>query len=312
MPQKNRINGIITAASDESSAGGDFKSPGDYDCTMVIDDRKRTYRVHLPTGVKTGERLPLVIMLHGGQMTGIQMERITGLSETADDKNFVVVYPDAIGIYKGRLYWNDSRVPEVDDVAFISALIDELIIRENIDPRRVYVAGYSNGGGMANFLGVAISDKIAAIAPVAGTIVRDMDRKWQPKRPVPVLYFHGTADQLAYYEGGTAGTFRGSSLSAEQHVQWWAKMNGCDFEPACKELKKDPSGLSIKRYIYGKGRGTAKVVFYRIEGGGHTWPGKPNAFPIKIYGKTTVNLDANEIIWRFFKNYKLPVDSINL
>ncbi len=304
MLKKNIID--QTAGLNTASAERDFKSPGDYDCTMVVDNRKRTYRVHMPSGFKPGARLPLVIMMHGGQMTGIQMERITGLSDFADGNNFVVAYPDAIGIYKNRLYWNDSRVPEVDDVKFISALIDELICRY-IDPRHVYVTGYSNGGGMANFLGSAISDKIAAIAPVAGTIVKGMDRKWKPKRPVPVLYFHGTDDQLAYYEGGTAGTYRGSSLSAEEYIQWWVKKNGCDPEPVCNELKKDPSGLLVKRCVYGKGHGAAKVIFYRIEGGGHTWPGRPKFFPVKIYGKTAVSLNANEIIWQFFKEFKLPV-----
>ncbi len=306
MPQKDIIGQDVSSASTGSS-GIDFKSPGNYDCTMIIDERKRTYRVHMPRGFKAGKRLPLFIMMHGGQMTGIQMERITGLSDTADDNNFVVVYPDAIGIYKGRLYWNDSRVPEVDDVKFISALIDKLTESADIDHRRVYVAGYSNGGGMANFLGVAISDKIAAIASVAGTIVKDMDKKWQPKRPVPVLYFHGTADQLAYYEGGTAGTFRGSSLSAEEFIQWWINKNCCDCEPACTDLEKDPSGLFVKCYIYGKGQEAAKVIFYRIEGGGHTWPGRPRFFPAKAYGKTAINLNATEIIWQFFKDYKLPV-----
>ncbi|MBU1054467.1 MAG: AMP-binding protein [Proteobacteria bacterium] len=283
-----------------------IESPGKYDRSMMFDDRKRTYRVYMPVGFTPGNRLPLVLMLHGGQMTGLQMERITGWSDTADEKNFVVVYPDAIGTYKDRLHWNDCRIPEVDDVSFLSALIDELIEKANVDPSRVYVTGYSNGGGMAIYLAAAIANKITAIAPVSATIFKDMDKKWHPDRSVPVIYFHGTSDVFAYYEGGTAGTYKGASLSSEEFVQWWVDKNGCDPEPVYTELEKGPSDLSIKCYVYGKGREEVKVVFYKIEEGGHTWPGRPKFFPEKIFGKTAVNLDANEIIWKFFRDYKLP------
>lgn len=305
MPQNNRVIKGEKAGSVKFSDLRDGQLPGNHDEVLTVAGSRRTYRLHLPTGLIPGELLPLVVMLHGGDMTGVQMERISGLSETADHEHFAVAYPDAIGRFKSRAHcWNDGRVPEVDDVAFVAALIDELVAKAGVDPRRVYIAGYSNGACMAHRLGVELSDKVAAIATVAGTIDRSMLSQWQPQRPMPVLHFHGTADPFAYYDGGTAGTYPGASLSADQCVQWWAKNNGCAAEPGSEELAQDSSGLEIKRYFFSGGCEGADVVFYRIEGGGHTWPGKPDLLAEKLFGKTAADLDASEIIWQFFKDHR--------
>jgi polyhydroxybutyrate depolymerase len=299
LEQKARVP---SAAAKEQEKRSD---PGGHDQTLMVDDRRRSYRVHLPVGYENAQRLPLVIVLHGGRMNGVQMENLTGLSLLADQNNFIACYPDAFGKIKDQAYWNDGRLPEVDDVKFISVLIDELVSRFKADPSRVYLTGFSNGAGMANRLGIQLAEKVAAIAPVAGTLPRNMPDTWKSKLPMPVLYFHGTDDPFAYFSGGSAGTHRESSLSAEQYVRWWAKKNGYaeGFKPEVS-TEKGPDGLSVKRVWYGSGRDEVEVIFYAIEGGGHTWPGRMGFLPEKIYGKTASGTSANTLMWDFFSKYR--------
>ncbi len=279
--------------------------PGSRDATISVAGVARSYRLHLPTAFSASKKFPVVMALHSGQSSGAEMESLSGLSELADRKNFIAVYPNAIGRYKGKLYWNDGRVPEVDDVRFIGALIDELASKYSADTKRIYLTGISNGASMTNRLGIELSDRIAAIAPVAGTIgVRVADR-WKPKRTMPVMYIHGTDDPLAYYTGGSAGTYRGSALAAEEYVQWWVRQNGCAPGSVASETLPQVvgDGTSVKRYQYGECKDGGEVVFYRIENGGHTWPGGKPWLPEKIAGKTSGNLDASAQMWAFFSRY---------
>jgi polyhydroxybutyrate depolymerase len=278
--------------------------PGAYDWTMEAGGRTRTYRVHIPASFTPAQKFPLVIALHGGRDNGKGMERLTGLSGLAERESFIVVYPDAVQQYK---YWNDGRLKDVDDVAFISELIDELEKKVSIDSHRVYATGFSNGASMANRLGAELADKIAAIGPVAGTMGVGRAKVWRPTRPVPVVYFHGTKDPFAYYyEGGSAGTWRGAALSATAMVEWWAEKNRCEGEP--KEILLPDTvddGTRVARVSYGKCDGDAEVVFYRIDGGGHTWPGGYQWAAERVAGKTSRDISANEVMWSFFERYSL-------
>lgn len=278
-----------------------------YDKTMMIDGLLRTYRVFVPSTFNSqSQRFPLVIVLHGGQMTGSQMESMTGMSDLAEKEKFIVVYPTAIGKFKGKLYWNDGRVPEVDDVSFISQLIDTLSKDFRIDPRRVYATGYSNGASMTNRLGMELSDKIAAIAPVAGTVGVRVEKKWISSLPMATLYFHGTADPFAYYTGGSAGTYRGSALSADDFIKKSASRNGCQKGPQEENLPdRDGDGQRVTRIEYSDCENNANVEFYRIEEGGHTWPGRVRAQSEKIFGRTTSDIQANEAMWSFFQKHVL-------
>lgn len=278
--------------------------PGSQDWSITVDNRIRTYRVHIPRSFNSSAHLPLVIALHSGQSSGLEMEEITGLSELGERKGFICVYPNAIGLYKGKLYWNDGRVPEVDDVGFISALIDELIAKLGVDPRRIYVTGISNGASMTNRIGLNLADKIAAIAPVAGTIGFKGKTWWRRSRPVPMVYFHGTDDLLAYYRGGSVGTYRGSGLSAEKFVEWWAQQNSCKDQPQIQILPdRVRDGTHVTRISYTGCQDGADVVFYRIDGGGHTWPGGRDWLPETIGGKLSGNVNASMTMWEFFQTH---------
>jgi polyhydroxybutyrate depolymerase len=301
------VESLARASKSPDAAAAAEAQVGTHDRTLTVDGRRRSYRLYVPAAHPTTRRLPLVIALHGGQSSGHEMEVLTGLSALAEREQFLAVYPDAIGVYRDKRYWNDGRVPEVDDVKFIGMLIDELVRSFAADPARVYVTGISNGASMTNRLGVALAERIAAIAPVAGTIGVQAADRWQPARPLPVVYFHGTADPLAYYDGGSAGTYRGSALSAPDYVRWWARHNGCAAAARSEPLPDATAdGTRVTRVAHDGCRVGAEVVLYRIESGGHTWPGGRQYLPERVIGKTSRDIDANAVMWEFFKRHPLP------
>lgn len=291
------------AAAEPAKAPAAKTAAGGRNRTLEVDGRTRTYRLHLPASYQPPTKLAAVIVLHGGQMNGGQMESLTGMSALADRESFAAVYPDSFGLYQGKPYWNDGRLPDVDDVKFIGALIDELTTNGPADPGRIYVTGISNGASMTNRVAIELAGKIAAVAPVAGTIGLKAAETQHPSRAVPVVYFHGTTDPMAYYTGGSIGTYRGSSLSAEDFVKWWARQDGCGDKPEQEELPlSKENGTRVTRIRYTGGRDNAEVVFYRIENGGHTWPGRPG-LKESIFGRTTSQVDANAVMWEFFKRH---------
>ena len=176
--------------------GADPLGPGDHTRTLMMGEQKRTYLVHIPQGYEPKKPAPVVLALHGAAMNGSMMVWFSGLNKTSNAARFIAVYPSGTG--KGPfLTWNaggfTGKMAEgrADDVAFIDKLLDDLGTVVKVDKKRVYACGMSNGGMMCYRLAAELSDRIAAIAPVAGTIAIE-DSK--PKRPVPVIHFHGTKD----------------------------------------------------------------------------------------------------------------------
>src|SRR5262249_41242701 len=159
----------------------------------------RPFVVHLPVRAPAGH-YPLVVALHGGFGTPAEFERTSGLDAIADREGFAVLYPGG-----ENHHWNDGRdnqyMRPVDDVGVVRDLIEQMITKYPIDPDRVYVTGHSNGGDMAYRLGCELSDKLAAIAPVAGEIPSNIAGSCHPARPVSVIAIHGTADRLNPFAG---------------------------------------------------------------------------------------------------------------
>lgn len=211
-------------------------------------------------------------------------------------ENFIVVYPDA------RVRnWNDERISEklrsdADDVAFIRALIDELAQTYTIC--KVFALGISNGGFMTFRLACEAPDKIQAFAAVAATM--PANHVWRPGPPVPMLIMNGTDDRVVPFAGGTVMGGRGEILSTEQTVALWAANNGCIGDPVetlLPHLKpRDPTRVYMRTY-----GGAAPVVLYRIENGGHNWPGGPQILPVRMIGHVARDIHATQVIWDFFK-----------
>jgi polyhydroxybutyrate depolymerase len=171
----------------------------------------------------------------------------------------------------------------------------------NVDSRRVYATGFSNGGFMCYQLAGQIPDRIAAIAPVSGAMVADQP---PPQRPVPVIHFHGTADRFVRYEGPGHTIPRLVRFRAvEDTVQLWAQAAGCAQAPTVTDLPRTPvDATSVRRTHYGPGAGGAEVVLYSIIGGGHTWPGRQPRMTW-LLGKSTRQISANDLMWEFFQRH---------
>jgi polyhydroxybutyrate depolymerase len=277
-------------------------APGDYTRTVHVGGHKRTYHVHIPPDYDPKKPTPVVLVFHGAGINGRIMRAYCGLDRKADEASFLAVYPDGTGAAGTFLVWNAGGPTgwgQADDVAFVAALLDDLAKTANVDGKRVYATGISNGAMMAYRLAAELSDRIAAIAPVAGTMVV---RKCAPARPVPVLHFHGTKDSLVPLAGLDKLPPWIPFRSVEGSVAAWVKVNGCKAEPETTLVadgKKD--GLMVTRKTYAGGRDSAEVVLYVIEGGGHTWPGRPSL--IDVFGKTARSISANDLMWDFFRRH---------
>ena len=184
-------------AQEASPTNNDPLGPGDHTCTLMMGDQKRTYLVHVPKDYDSKKPAPVVLALHGAAMDGSMMVWFSGLNEKSDESGFIVVYPSGTGVGPFRT-WNaggfTGKMAEgkADDVAFIGKLLDDLGTVVKVDEKRVYACGMSNGGMMCYRFAAELSDRIAAIAPVAGTIAVEESK---PKRPVPVIHFHGSTSQ---------------------------------------------------------------------------------------------------------------------
>ena len=268
----------------------------------------RTYLLHLPPAYNGVDALPLLFAFHGGGGEGEGMARVTHLNDIADERDFIVVYPDGI-----NNNWNDGRPevnPGVDDVGFISALIEELKREYSIDAERVYSTGISNGGMFSFRLACELSDKIAAVAPVAALMGEDLSRTCSPPRPVPVMLIMGTEDPLVPWEGGEIGgdrLERGRAISAPATVSFWVEVDGCTESPVVEYLADTDPGdrTRVRQETYSGGRDGTEVIMLAVEGGGHTWPGGEQYMRERVIGVTSYDIDAGEVIWDFCEKYRL-------
>lgn len=282
-------------------------SVGDHSRSLMVGTQQRSYLVHVPKGLDLSRPVPVVLALHGAAMNGSMMVWFSGLNRTADTAGFIVVYPNGSGVAP-FLTWNAGGMrPEAgatrpDDVAFISKLLDDLASVSKIDPQRVFACGMSNGGMMCYRLAAELSDRIAAIAPVAGTLTIDDP---QPKRPVPLIHFHGTQDNIVPYEFIPGKLPRYFHLKGvEESIRIWVKLNACEDKPATDILSNGDDDLKVTRRTYREGRDKSEVVLVVIEGGGHTWPGQTP--PIGYLGRSSNSVSANEVMWKFFQKHPLP------
>lgn len=284
-------------------------SPGTHRLSVRIEDTERTYLLHVPAAYDGLRALPVVLCFHGGGSNPRQQMFYCGLNDKADAEGFFVVYPDGSGRLENVRTWNAgiccgyAERQNIDDVAFTRALLDDLEQRVKLDAGRVYATGISNGGMMAYRLASELSDRIAAIASVAGTMGTETCR---PSRPVPILHLHGTQDEFLSIEGGPGprSITRTTFYSVEHTMQQWAEANGCPHKPVVTRMPDTSrDGMTVEQRLYGPGRDGAEVVLYVIENGGHTWPGR--ATRVKRLGASTQDISANDIMWEFFRRHPL-------
>lgn len=291
--------------------------PGNHELSVRAGARERQYILYVPP--KLPEKPALVLHFHGGGAHAAEQQRYARMDATADRERFLVAYPDGSGPLRGRfLTWNGgaccgpAAAENVDDVGFVRALLEDLAKRQPYDRERVYATGLSNGAMMSYRLAAELSDRIAAIAPVAGSMVV---QRFNPPRPVPVLHIHSVDDGRALYQGGLAAPFpiqlgntRVLHPPVEERLAEWARANGCGTPMAAGE-KRDwlaPDGTVHGATLYAWPKCRAETLLWKLSGAGHVWPGGiPDYLPL-LLGPGSAVIDANAEIWRFFSRHRLP------
>jgi polyhydroxybutyrate depolymerase len=253
----------------------------------------------------SGSGLPVVINFHGLGSDGTQQAALSSYLVIAELEGFIVAHPTGEpGAGDTRNSWELAQfdVPGRDDVALASEMIDTLILDFCGDPTRVYSTGMSNGGLFTSYLVCELSDRIAAAVSVAGVTHHD---ECDPARPVPMMAFHGTADEIVPFAGGVSSLPGGDSAFFQQVMpEEFAEFAGdfnCDADPARSDVS-----ASVIRYEYSGCDNNVPMVFFEIINGGHTWPGSPfGLFMTEILGETTYDVDATVGGWEFMSRFTL-------
>lgn len=263
---------------------------------ITVDGQTRAYRVFVPPTLDRTRPAPLVLVLHGGGNSVNDTVNATLFDRKAADGDFIVAYPEGT-----RLEWNagtccgSAPSRKVDDVGFLSQVLDRIEADYKVDQSRVFVAGVSNGAMMAYRFACERADRVTAVGSVAGSTVVD---PCQPSRPVSIIELHGTADPLVPYLGGSvdvpeaqAAGVAGPYASAAAMVQRWADLDGC---PA--PSPPTTSGPVTTAAWTGCRNGSA-VTLVSVDGGGHVWFGPG-------LGPADGAVDATDAIWRFFSGLR--------
>ena len=265
--------------------------------TIVSSGLQREYLLYVPRSYDRTKPAPLVISMHGGAMWGAAQKETSQWNKVAEDQGFIVVYPTgAAG--EGPRHWRMGGAGLMKDVRFISELIDSLEAAYNIDPARIYADGLSNGGGMAFVLSCTLSDRIAAVGMVAAAQL--LPWSWcTDHRAVPMIAFHGTADRLTPYHGGSSWAVRSPLPDIPTWTANWARRNRCGPDAVQSAVAPDVTRLEYTECADG-----AAVVLYTVKDGGHSWPGDKGS-PEWFVGRTARSIDATSQMWAFFREHPL-------
>ena len=267
------------------------------------NDIDRSYILYVPDSYDPNSPTPLVLNLHGYSSSAGQQMIYSNFYSIANTDGFILVHPQGTIDANGFAFWNSGLLGEsieIDDVGFLSNLIDTISSQFNINLDKIYSTGMSNGGFMSYKLACELSDKIAAVASVTGSMNESQLSSCFPQQSVPVMQIHGTTDLVVLYEGNEFL----ETLPIEDVVSYWVNFNQCDPEPVLSNVPDiNILDLSqVEHYLYDNGLNDSSVEFYKIINGGHTWPGAL----IPLTGNNTnQDINASEKIWEFFQKYNL-------
>ncbi|VAW90957.1 LpqC [hydrothermal vent metagenome] len=279
---------------------------------------QRSFILFIPHTIDTNLKSSVVFNFHGGGGRAEAYRAYTKMDATAERYKFVVVYPDGTGRYKNRLLtWNAgsccayANKNKIDDVGFVRKIIKQLPKYVKIDKTRIYATGFSNGGMMSYRLALELSDKIAAIASVAGNMHVE---EFNPRRAFPIMHIHSVDDPRALYHGGLGPKFPFTNYRVEHRdvqevMDLWSENNGCQKGPYLYknlEFKTDKGTQRAEKWAYTSCIGRARVVHWKLSEVGHVWPGGKQDVMTDLLGPSTRLINANEIIWKFFSQYRLP------
>ena len=274
-------------------------TPGkDVNASLAYGGVSRTYILHIPANYDPSKSYPLLMVFHGTAGSGAGMERNTQFNTTADQNGFFVAYPDSIGAQ-----W--VLAGSNNDLTFNMNVINAIESTYSINKARVVVSGYSQGGGMARQLACDYTSTFAGVATISENFNANSESGCHPSKPIPAVLFHGTADPISPYDGGTNGLGGATTYSAQVTAQFWATNNGCSGSPSTTAIPDTlDNGTPVtgtKQTWTGCASG-AGVTFYTIMGGGHTWPGSTTdsgkVFNGISLGPVSQDINADQIIWQ--------------
>lgn len=262
--------------------------------TLDFGGLEREYIVHIPSSYSSDSPSPLLLCFHGYTSYANIIMAYSNFNAIADTANFIVVYPQG-SLLDGVTHWNVggwTLNSTVDDVGFVNALLDQLLAEYAINPSRIYSTGMSNGGFMSFTLACEMSNRIAAVASVTGSMTVQTFANCDPLHPTPVIQIHGTADGTVPYEGNALWT-----ESIENVISYWANYNNCDPEAIVTEVPDiDTSdGSTVQHIAYLNGTYCSSVEHYKVIGGDHDWP--------DFWGNQDIN--ASALVWNFLSQYTL-------
>ena len=275
----------------------------------IPEGKPRSYLLHVPSRWQGRPSLSLVVALHGAFSTAKKFARESGWSALAESEGFLVAYPEGFGLFGLLQHWNaghccgKAAADNFDDVGFIDAVIDDICAVFPVDPQRIYITGFSNGGMLVHRYAAERSARIAAAAAVGAAVGgrASADRPiWTPPAPavaVPMLIMHGRDDGNVPYGGGRAsqGNSKREYLSVNEAVAFWVQQNGCK-RVSHKTLQEGT--IAVEKWQGGDAK--AEVLRYAINGWGHQWPG-PYFIKRLSDGDPLHGFDATRQIWEFFR-----------
>jgi len=271
------------------------------------DGVERSYFLYLPEDISPGA--PLVFVLHGYTSTAAGIIEDYGMNDVADANGFAVCYPQGSQDLSGTNFWNiNFPLESVDDVGFLSNLASDLQLVYELDEACTYVCGMSNGGMMSYYLGCERPDVFKSIASVTGTITDNFISACQGNIPVPFMAIHGTADLVVPYNGGdiAAANF-GNFFPVQQIFRTWNNINDCQTVNTFSFPNAPVIDFSsVQAAEVSDCNNGLKARFYRVQGGGHTWPGSPPVPLFDFLQPTNQDINASEEIWNFFSSLCAP------
>ena len=266
--------------------------------SITHDGIERDYILYVPEIYDGSTTVPLVLNFHGFGSSASQQMFYGDFRDIADTEGFLLVHPEGT-TFIGNQFWNvgfPGLSSNIDDVGFTEALIDELATLYAIDLDRVYATGMSNGGFMSFLLACQLSEKIAAVASVTGSMTQDTFDDCNAQHPTPVLQIHGTEDDVVLYNENNL------SLPIPDVISYWVDHNNCETTPTTTTLPDvDVSdGSTIEHSVYEDGDNGVTTEHMKVIGGGHTWPGS-----VLNTAGTNQDIDASMEIWLFFSRYDI-------
>ena len=270
----------------------------------------RSALVHIPKNYNAQTPPPLVIAMHGAGGGAESILTHDNWAKLADEKGFIVVAPNGLparprlpsNFLANPQLWNSGQLREgsprsqIDDVAYIRLLLDDLAKKVPYDKNRVFATGHSNGGGMTFRLGAEMADRLTAIGTVAGMVAVDDP---SPAKALPTLFIFGTEDPLLPMEGGESTLPWGTRTTPPVNdlLAKWAKAIACEDQPTT--IADDDA---IKKVRYRSKKNGPELTILYLKGHGHQWPSANRNLPSRLIGPNTSKLDATAELWKFFEN----------